>query len=62
MERAVEIGATILEAPAETLAFTKAYLAGNAGKGFEQSFRVEHDEAFRKILLKRAREGFVKKT
>lgn len=62
MERAVEIGTTILGAPLETLRFTKEYLAGNAGKGFEESFRVEHDEAFRKILLKRAREGFVKKT
>lgn len=62
VERAAEIAATILAAPAETLAFTKAYLAGNAGKGFEESFRVEHDEAFRKVLLKRATEGFVKKT
>lgn len=58
MERACEIGATILAAPADTLAFTKAYLAGNAGRGFEESFRVEHDEAFRKILRKRAGEGF----
>lgn len=62
MERAVEIGAAILKAPADTLAFTKAYLAGSAGKGFEESFRVEHDEAFRKVLLKKAREGFAKKT
>lgn len=61
MERAFEIGAEILQAPADTLAFTKAYLAGNAGKGFEESFRVEHDEAFRKVLLEKAREGFTKK-
>jgi len=61
LEDAMGIGKTILESPQETLRFTKAYLARNAGKGFEESFRVEHDEAFRKILLKRAREGFVRK-
>lgn len=55
MERAFEIGAAILKAPADTLAFTKAYLAGSAGKGFEESFQVEHDEAFRKVLLKKVR-------
>lgn len=57
MERAIGIGAEILAAPPETLAFTKACLAGNSGKGFEESFRIEHDEAFRKILLKRIRGG-----
>jgi enoyl-CoA hydratase/carnithine racemase len=61
LEDAIGIGKTILESPQETLRFTKAYLACNAGKGFEESFRIEHDEAFRKILLKRAREGFVQK-
>lgn len=62
MERAIGIGATILEAPPEALRFTKAYLTGNPGRGFEESFRIEHDEAFRKVLLKRAQEGFIKKT
>ena len=61
LQRAFEIGTEILSAPAETLAFTKGFLAGSAGTGFEDSFRVEHDDAFRKILLKRAKEGFVKK-
>lgn len=61
LPRAVEIGATILAAPADTLRFTKAYLAGNPGRNFEESFRIEHDEAFRKILLKRARDGFIGK-
>ena len=61
LECATGIGRTILESPTETLRFTKMYITGNAGKGFEESFRIEHDEAFRKILLKRAREGFVKK-
>ncbi len=54
MDRAIAVGQEILEAPAETLRFTKAYMACNAGRGFEESFRVEHDEAFRKILRKRA--------
>ncbi len=58
MERVAAIGAMIVAAPAETLRFTKAYLSGNPGKGFEESFRIEHDEAFRKVLLKRAKEGF----
>ena len=62
LERTIGIGITILESPSETLRFTKAYLAGNPGKGFEESFRIEHDEAFQKILLKRMRERPVKKT
>jgi hypothetical protein len=33
------------------------YFIGNAGKGFEASFIIEHDEAFRKILLPRAKKG-----
>ncbi len=61
LERAIGIGITILESPSETLRFTKAYLAGDPGKGFEESFRIEHDEAFQKILLKRVKEGSVKK-
>jgi len=61
LKRTVEIGMTILESPPETLRFTKAYFADNPGKGFEESFCIEHDEAFRKILLKRAREAPLKK-
>lgn len=62
MERAIEIATAILAAPPETLRFTKAYLTGNPGSGFEESFRIEHDESFEKILLMRAREGHVRKT
>lgn len=61
MDRALEIGREILESPADTLRFTKAFMTGNSGRGFEESFRIEHDEAFRKILLKRAKEGAVGK-
>lgn len=51
-ERAIQIALTILEMPLETLKFTKAYLTGNAGKGFEESFRIEHDDAFQRFLLR----------
>lgn len=50
-DRAAELARTILEAPAHALRFTKAYLAGNAGAGFEASFEVEHDRAFKEIIL-----------
>ncbi len=53
LERAVEIGISILEAPLESLQFVKRYFIGNAGRGFEDSFRIEHDQAFREIILKR---------
>ncbi len=50
-ERAIKIALTILEMPLEALKFTKAYLSGNSGKGFEESFRIEHDDAFQRFLL-----------
>ena len=53
LERAVEIGTSILEAPLKSLQFVKRYFTGNAGKGFEDSFRVEHDQAFNEIILKK---------
>jgi hypothetical protein len=47
---------TILEAPLETIQFTKKYLVDNASQRFEESFLIKHDKAFREILLKRVRE------
>ena len=41
----------IAEAPERTLRATKAYLTGSPGKGFEQSFEVEHDDVFDDFLL-----------
>ena len=52
LERALQLAATILEAPAATLQFTKKYFSENGGKGFEESFRIEHDRAFQEIILK----------
>lgn len=54
MPRALEYAKMILEAPPEALRMTKCYLTGNAGLGFEESFKVEHDEVFREMLLKKA--------
>lgn len=56
--RAIEIAKEIGEAPIDTIQFTKQYLAGNQGKGFEESFSIEHDKAFKEIILKKARDGF----
>jgi enoyl-CoA hydratase len=61
LERALQIAAGIMEAPLEALQFTKRYLSGNAGRGFEESFYVEHDKAFQEVLLKRASEEFHQK-
>ncbi len=52
LERAVAIGKSIMEAPLRSLRFVKDYLISNAGSGFEESFGVEHDRAFREIILK----------
>jgi len=52
MERAIQLAQTVMEAPAVTLQFVKGFFSGNAGKGFEESFQIEHDQAFREIILK----------
>ncbi len=57
MDEALRVAKGILEAPRETLRFLKSALAASGGKDFEESFRVEHDAAFREILLPRARKG-----
>jgi enoyl-CoA hydratase len=51
VERAVDLARHILEAPAQALRFTKHYFVATAGKGFEESFQLEHDRAFQEILL-----------
>lgn len=51
-DRALQTVKTILEAPPAALQCTKSYLISNAGLGFEDSFRVEHDEVFRDMLMK----------
>lgn len=58
LEHAIQVGKTILEAPNDALRFTKEFFISNSGKGFEESFIIEHDEAFRKVLLPKAEKGF----
>jgi enoyl-CoA hydratase len=53
VERAKMLAATILEAPAPAVQFTKRFFVENTGLGFEESFAIEHDAAFREILLRR---------
>ena len=53
LPRALEFARMIVEAPAETLRFTKEFMNANLGADFEESFRREHDEVFdRKYLPK----------
>lgn len=52
MERALAFAAMIAEAPAESLRDVKRYFVDNTGRGFEESFQVEHDEPFRGKFLK----------
>lgn len=52
MERVLQITAGILEASPATLRYTKMFFSENQGKGFEESFRIEHDRAFEEITLK----------
>ncbi len=60
LEEALRLAATILEAPPETVRFLKTCLSTSGARGFEESFRVEHDEAFRDILLPIAARGLRK--
>jgi enoyl-CoA hydratase len=61
MDEALLIAKNILEAPPETLRFVKNCLSAAGGRDFEESFRIEHDQAFREILLPRAGKGLTKK-
>jgi enoyl-CoA hydratase/carnithine racemase len=47
----------IAEAPQKALETTKRYLNGNQGFGFEESFRIEHDDVF-DVLLTGSSPGF----
>lgn len=60
LRQAIQVGKEILEAPIDTIKFVKEYFFGNVGKGFEDSFHVEHDKAFQDILLPKAKNGFQK--
>ena len=55
LPEAVEVAVRILEAPAEAVAFLKSSVIRSGGRSFEEGFRVEHDQAFREVLLPRFR-------
>jgi enoyl-CoA hydratase len=50
IEEARMVALQIAEAPQRTLQATKRYLTGNQGFGFEDSFRIEHDDVFDNFL------------
>ncbi|UFJ38910.1 enoyl-CoA hydratase/isomerase family protein [Brevibacillus humidisoli] len=58
LQQAVQMGKTMLKAPADTLMYAKASYTNQAGRGFEEAFYQEHDQAFQQILLPKAKRGF----
>ena len=50
MDEARAAARQIAEAPQVALQTTKRYLTGNQGFGFEDSFRIEHDDVFDRLL------------
>jgi enoyl-CoA hydratase/carnithine racemase len=54
LNRAVEIGLQMLEAPLDALRTTKKFFLDHADLGFEESFSIEHDKAFQEFLLRKA--------
>lgn len=50
MDEAHSAARQIAEAPQPALQATKRYLSGNQGFGFEDSFRIEHDDVFDTLL------------
>jgi enoyl-CoA hydratase len=51
MEHAAALAMAMLEAPGDALRFLKSAFIDNDGAGFEASFRLEHDRAFRELIL-----------
>jgi 3-hydroxypropionyl-coenzyme A dehydratase len=50
VDEALGVARQIAEAPQRCLETTKRYLSGNQGLGFEESFRIEHDDVFDQLL------------
>lgn len=46
LTHAIQLAADIAQAPAQTLAAVKGYMASAGSRDFEHSLRVEHDDAF----------------
>lgn len=52
LERALEIATMMMEAPLAALGMQKEMFIGAGGRGFEESFSIEHDDVFYKIIQK----------
>jgi len=50
IDEALGAARSIAEAPQATLQTTKRYMTGNCAFGFEDSFRIEHDDVFDRLL------------
>jgi enoyl-CoA hydratase/carnithine racemase len=50
VDEALGAARQIAEAPQPALQTTKRYMSGNQGFGFEDSFRIEHDDVFDVLL------------
>jgi enoyl-CoA hydratase/carnithine racemase len=50
LDEALALARQIAEAPQRALEATKRYLAANQGFGFDDSFRIEHDDVFDNLL------------
>jgi enoyl-CoA hydratase/carnithine racemase len=55
-EQAAKLAMSMLEAPDDALRLLKSAFIDNDGVGFEESFRLEHDRAFREQILPRFKE------
>ncbi len=52
LDQAIQLAKDIAQAPPETLKLVKAYMASAAPRNFEESLRVEHDEAFAAVFTR----------
>ena len=52
LRRAEALAGSIAEAPRDALRYTKSFMSRSAGGDFEACFAVEHDRAFRELLLR----------
>jgi enoyl-CoA hydratase/carnithine racemase len=50
LDEALAVARQMAEAPQRALEATKRYLAANQGFGFDDSFRIEHDDVFDNLL------------
>ena len=61
VDGAVAWGRKLLEAPLEALMATKRFMLDAGTRGWEEAFRVEHDETFEKVIRKTIRGDVPKK-